>query len=195
MSSVTLTTCATSTSAIILAGGEGRRVGGQDKGLLRYKNKTLIEHVISRISPQVDDIVISANRNTEHYQSLPCSQISSVNSDETEQYLGPLSGIASCLPLCKHSLVLVVACDMPLLPANLLEKLLLGMHGKELSIATVNHRHQLALLLKQSLLSGLQQALSAHQLKLIKWVESCRYSSVNFDDNAGAFRNFNKLEY
>jgi len=57
----------TACSCIILAGGEGRRVGGNDKGLLPYKNKRLIEHVIERMSPQVTDIVISANRNIETY--------------------------------------------------------------------------------------------------------------------------------
>ena len=50
-------------SCIILAGGEGKRAGGSDKGLLLYKEKPLIEHVINTIKFQVDDIVISANRN------------------------------------------------------------------------------------------------------------------------------------
>ena len=55
-------------SCIILAGGEGKRADGMDKGLITYNDKPLIEHVIDAVSFQVDDIVISANRNIENYQ-------------------------------------------------------------------------------------------------------------------------------
>ena len=92
---------ATFVSCIILAGGEGKRAGGLDKGLLPYKNKTgknkpLIEHVIDAVKNQVDDIVISANRNAESYKRYSAHVIG----DATEDYQGPLAGIAACLKYC-----------------------------------------------------------------------------------------------
>ena len=80
-------------SCIILAGGKGKRVGGVDKGLLEYKNKPLIEHTINALTPQVDDIIISANRNIERYKDYAKKVIS----DESEDYLGPLAGIDAAL--------------------------------------------------------------------------------------------------
>ena len=57
-------------SCIILAGGQGKRAGGRDKGLVLYHNKPLIKYVIDVIKPQVDDIVISANRNINSYHQF-----------------------------------------------------------------------------------------------------------------------------
>ena len=51
--------------ALILAGGQGSRMGGVDKGLVQWHNKALIDHVIEKIRPQVSHIAISANRNLE----------------------------------------------------------------------------------------------------------------------------------
>ncbi|MCK4675972.1 MAG: NTP transferase domain-containing protein, partial [Gammaproteobacteria bacterium] len=44
-------------SCIILAGGEGKRVDGQDKGLINYNKQPLIQHVIKQVKPQVDEII------------------------------------------------------------------------------------------------------------------------------------------
>ena len=56
-------------TVVILAGGKGRRMGGQDKGLVSYKNHSLIKHVIDAISQQADNIIINANRNLQEYAS------------------------------------------------------------------------------------------------------------------------------
>lgn len=52
-----------SLSGVILAGGRGRRPGVRDKGLIMLQGHPLIEHVIAALAPQVDGIVINANRN------------------------------------------------------------------------------------------------------------------------------------
>ena len=134
-------------SCIILAGGKGKRVGGVDKGLLEYKNKPLIEHIINIIAPQVDDIVISANRNTERYKEYARKVIS----DESEDFLGPLAGIDAALPHCAHDRVLIVACDTPFLPGDIIEKFLLTHNNKKLYIAESGKKLQLVLLMHRSL--------------------------------------------
>jgi len=181
-------------SCIILAGGRGKRAGGLDKGLLPYEKKTgenkpLIEHVINAVNSQVDDIVISANRNAELYRQYSAN----VFGDSTENYQGPLAGIAACLTHCKHELVLVVACDMPNLPNNLVTRLVSEIQNNAISIATVDNHHQLALIIKSNMLDSVQQRLNNKQLKLIQWVESAPYNTVSFDDTPDAFVNLNQL--
>jgi molybdopterin-guanine dinucleotide biosynthesis protein A len=181
-------------SCIILAGGRGKRAGGMDKGLVPYKNETgenkpLIEHVIDAVKNQVDDIVISANRNTESYKRYSTNVVG----DSTEDYQGPLAGIAACLKHCKHEQVLVVACDMPNLPANLVTRLISDIQNNSFSIATVDNHHQLALIIKGNMLDSVQQHLKNKQLKLIQWVESVPYITVSFNDIPDAFANLNHL--
>jgi len=176
-------------SCIILAGGQGKRVGGQDKGLVLYKERPLIEHVMSTVKSQCSDIVISANRNMEFYKQLTAKVIC----DPSESYLGPLAGIAACLPHCQHERVLVVACDMPNLPATLVARLAADIDKHPVSIATVECQHQLAMIINRKLLISIQQCLDKDQLKLISWVQSVPYKTVSFDDVPAAFTNLNKL--
>ena len=50
------------TTAIVLAGGAGRRMMGKDKGLLPFRDGYLIEPILAALAPQVDQLIISANR-------------------------------------------------------------------------------------------------------------------------------------
>lgn len=178
-------------SCIILAGGEGKRTGGRDKGLVLYDNKALIEHVIERVKPQVDDMVISANRNIARYKEYGHKVIS----DPNKKYLGPLAGIAAALPLCKHQRVLVVACDMPRLPLDLVVRLSSNLPARSIAIASVDDHHQLALLINKNVLTSIQQQLDNNQLKLISWAKTLPCNRVSFDDNADAFINLNSMQH
>lgn len=180
---------ATQLSCIILAGGRGTRAGGADKGLIPYKERPLIEHVIEQVAPQVDDIIISANRNTDEYRRYS----NKVITDNDDNYRGPLSGIISCLPHCSHELVLIVACDMPALPGDLAERLLATIDSNAICIATIDSQHQLALLTHKSQASSLQQHLDKEQLSLIRWVQSLPYSTASFDGDTDKFANLNTL--
>ena len=176
-------------SCIILAGGEGKRAGGSDKGLLPYKDRALIEHVIDTVKFQVDDIIISANRNIDLYKQYT----NKVINDFSDNYHGPLAGITACLPHCKHEIVLVVACDMPNLPDKLVDRLTENLQNNSICIATVKNHHQLAMIIRKNLFDSIQQHLDKNQLKLIQWVESVQYATVSFDDMPDAFTNLNHL--
>jgi molybdenum cofactor guanylyltransferase len=176
-------------SCIILAGGEGRRVHGKDKGLVLFKDQPLIAHVIAAVSHQCDDIVISANRNIESYRQYADTVIA----DSSDSYRGPLAGIAACLPHCRHEQVLVIACDMPALPASLVERLAADTDSYPVCIATLGGHHQLAMIIHRSLLPSIRQSLDNDQLKLITWVRSLQYQTVSFDDMPEAFANLNKI--
>lgn len=179
----------TQVSCIILAGGAGKRAGGKDKGLIHYKNKPLIEHVIDKVTPQVDEIIISANRNQIFYKKYTDVVIG----DSTDTYQGPLAGIAACLKYCSHKQVLIVACDMPLLPDDLVKQLSQHIKNNKACFATVKDNHQLALLIKDISADSIQDRIENKQLKFIEWVKSIPYASVSFDDSAEAFLNLNAI--
>jgi len=176
-------------SGIILAGGKGTRAGGKDKGLLLYNNKPLIKRVINAITPQVDDIVISANRNIDSYKQYNASVIG----DTKQDYQGPLAGITACISHCKHKLILIVACDMPNLPADLSTRLTNAIENNAICITTVDGHHQLAMLINANVKDSAQKSLDKQQLKLMQWVQSLPYATVSFDDKPDAFLNLNHL--
>jgi molybdopterin-guanine dinucleotide biosynthesis protein A len=164
-------------------------MSGQDKGLLEYKGKPLIQHVIDSIRGQVDEIIISANRNIDDYRDYGYTVIQDID----DHYRGPLAGISSSIGDCEHDWVLVVACDMPHLPDDLVEKLSTGKDKSNICIAETDGRLQLALLINKSVLASLQHALKTEQLSLMRWTNDNDPHTVSFS-NAGSFRNFNHLE-
>jgi len=173
-------------SCIILAGGEGKRVDYSDKGLINFHNKPLVAHVIASIESQVDDIVISANRNIDQYKRFSPTVISDLSGRH-----GPLAGIAAALPACQHDLVLIVPCDMPSLPDDLVSKLLTSLGDNEIAIVDIENHFQLVFLMRRSLLACVQQHMSSEKYKLMQWVKSCSYVAINFDDSTDCFINMN----
>ncbi|GMR20853.1 MAG: molybdenum cofactor guanylyltransferase [Gammaproteobacteria bacterium] len=121
-------------TAIILAGGKGRRLGGIDKGLLELNQRPLIEYVIDSISPQVAVLAISANRNQDKYSGYGVDVIADLKKD----YQGPLSGLASVMGSVRTSHVLAVPCDMPGLPADLVERMTAALNNSGCNIAVVH---------------------------------------------------------
>ena len=173
-------------SCIILAGGEGKRVGGQDKGLISHENKTLIQHVIAKVKPQVDEIIISANRNLDEYKKYDYQVISY----SAEEYRGPLAGIAAALPSCKHDWVLVVPCDMPLLASDTVKKLSVGITDHDICIAESDQRLQLVFLINKKLQHSIISALKNNQLRLMQWVKSQQHQIILIT-NKETFKNYN----
>ncbi|MDH5611355.1 MAG: molybdenum cofactor guanylyltransferase [Gammaproteobacteria bacterium] len=175
-----------SVSCIILAGGEGKRVNRADKGLIELRGQPLVAHVINAIQHQVDDIVISANRNLELYR-----QFSPLVIPDASGRHGPLSGIASALPSCKHNQVLIVPCDMPYLPNNLVTQLLTDFEHNDIAIVDIQNRLQLVFLMRKLLLPSVYEHVSSGKHKLMQWIKSCPHSIVDFSDKANAFKNMN----
>lgn len=110
------------TFALILAGGLADRMGGEDKGLALLEGRPLIDRVIGKIRPQVSHIVISANRNLEEY----ARRSPHVFPDARQwQHFGPLSALctaANDLQLAAADWLLIVPCDMPYLPDDLVAR-------------------------------------------------------------------------
>src|SRR3990170_926524 len=101
-------------SGIVLAGGQGRRMGGVDKGLQLLRGKPMVAWVLERLAPQVGEIVINANQNREAYVRFGHRVVP----DEVGGFAGPLAGLHAGLAAVAHELAVTVPCDSPFLPAD-----------------------------------------------------------------------------
>lgn len=180
-------------TAILLAGGAGRRMGGEDKGLLQLKGKSLAEWVLARIAPQVDEILISANRNLETYRAFGYP----VLPDKTEGYAGPLAGIARGLLDAKHDLILSVSCDTPFLPDDLVVRLLNALHvgDFDLAVPIIGGTGQYAIcLMRRRVGANLAVYLAQGGHRLQEWQAGLKCTTVDFSDAAPFFVNLNQPE-
>jgi molybdopterin-guanine dinucleotide biosynthesis protein A len=180
-------------SAIILAGGRATRMNGIDKGWALLKQRALISHVIARLSPQVDDITINANRELERYAMLGYP----VWADTYPDFVGPLAGISLGLQHAQHQFLLSVPCDCPLLPLDLADRLLaaINQHQAEIAVASSHGRsHPVFCLCKKSVLPSLQSYLQQGNRRVSDWQKSLAYVEVDFTDTAQAFINLNTAD-
>lgn len=177
----------TGVTGLILAGGEGRRVGGADKGLLEFSGRSLVAHALERLAPQVDGLLISANRNLDIYRSYGHPVVI----DDSAERLGPLAGIAAGLRACPTPWLAVVPCDCPHFPRDLVARLMAGMGAAPLAFAATRQGIQPAFLLcRRDLLPTLYAALGAGERKLRAWCYTQGAAMVEFPD-ASAFANLN----
>jgi molybdenum cofactor guanylyltransferase len=186
------------TSSLILSGGRATRMNGADKGLVTLQQKPLIAHVLARLKPQVDEIFINANREIATYQAFGYP----VLQDENEEFIGPLAGFSLGLQHAKHDYVLTVPCDSPLLPFDLVERLLNGMTKAHADIAVASsdeNAHPVFCLMKKSVLPSLTEYLASGERKVSTWQKSQQYIEVDFSGHnlnsmADAFVNLNTFE-
>jgi molybdopterin-guanine dinucleotide biosynthesis protein A len=178
-------------SGIVLAGGLGRRMGGVDKGLQLLHGRPMIAHVLERLRPQVDDIVINANQNLERYAAFGHRVVR----DEIGGFAGPLAGLHAGLAAVSHPLAVTVPCDSPFLPADLVARLHAHLGANDLAVAkTGDQPHPVFALVRRSVAANLQAFLAGGGRKIDAWYASLKVVEVSFDDEADAFRNINTLE-
>ena len=183
----------TRVTGIVLAGGQGSRMGGVDKGLQPFRGKPMAAHAIERLAPQVDELLVNANRNPEAYAQFGHRVIA----DEIEGFAGPLAGFERGLAHASGELVVTVPCDSPFLPVDLVARLraALEREGADLAVAKTGDRaHPVFSLMKRGVHESLRQFLSSGQRKIDRWYSGLRVVEVSFDDEADAFLNINTRE-
>ena len=180
-------------TGIILAGGQARRMGGKDKGLIELAQKPMIEYVLNAIEPQVDDIIINANRNQTVYEGYGFPVVA----DEIEGYCGPLAGMASGIQAAKTPFVVTVPCDSPLIPDDLVQKLYSTMQNEDAEICTAHANGRLQpvfTLMKSELLPSMLDFLNNGERKIDKWFEKHRLAIADFSEQADTFININSAD-
>ena len=180
-------------SAVLLAGGQGSRMGGVDKGLVELAGRPMAAHALARLAPQVDELLINANQNLERWRTFGYP----VFSDDfggAGSFCGPLAGLHGALVRARHPLVLSAPCDSPFLPTDLVARLALALHASaaQLAVATTAGRaHPVFCLCQRALAPQLADFLAAGGRKVGAWHSTLRVVAVPFDDNPAAFRNIN----
>jgi molybdopterin-guanine dinucleotide biosynthesis protein A len=178
-------------SGIVLAGGQGRRMGGVDKGLQPLRGKPMVEWVLARLAPQVSDIIVNANQNIPSYEEFGYRVVP----DEISGFAGPLAGLHAGLKAVSQPLVVTVPCDSPFLPGDLVSRLNASLKNHDLAVAkTGSQPHPVFALMKRQVREHLEAFLASGGRKIDAWYAALKVVEVSFDDEADAFRNINTLE-
>ncbi len=180
-------------SSIILSGGRATRMRGVDKGLVILQQKLLIQHVIEHLTPQIDEILINANREIAQYQTFGLPVFQDVHAD----FIGPLAGFSLGLQHAKHDYLLTVPCDSPLLPHDLAQRLLEALITQNADIAVASsegNTHPVFCLCKKNVLPSLTAYLANGERRVSSWQKSLAYTEVDFSDCSDAFINLNTFE-
>ena len=181
-------------TGIILAGGQGRRMGTVDKGLQMLHGKPMVEHVLERLGPQVDALIINANQNADAYAELADPFGARVVPDRLGGFAGPLAGLQAGLFAATTPLVVTVPCDSPFLPRDLVARLREAMeeNAAQLAVAkTFDQPHPVFALVRTDVRDNLNEFLVGGGRKIDAWYRALTVVEVQFDDEAEAFENIN----
>ena len=176
-------------AAVILAGGQGQRMGGADKGLIEYQGRPLIEWVLAALTPQVGEILISANRNLDTYAAYGHH----VLPDTLPDFPGPLAGVLTALQAVDADWLLVVSCDTPHLPADLASHLLGAARQENLPLAVAADEarvHHSCFIVRTDQRDNLAAYLARGERAVRHWQAGLASTSVRFD--AACFANINQ---
>jgi molybdopterin-guanine dinucleotide biosynthesis protein A len=183
----------TNVTGIVLAGGQGRRMGGVDKGLVELDGAPMVARVLARLVPQVDEVLINANQNLDRYAAFGYPVVP----DAVGGFAGPLAGLHAGMTRAGCELVVTVPCDSPFFPGDLVARLerALESGGSALAVArTFDQPHPVFCLARRTLLPHLAAFLEAGGRKIDLWYSTLAVAEVAFDDESDAFRNINTAD-
>ena len=172
---------------LLLAGGLSRRMGGGDKALRLLGGRTLLEHVIERLQPQVDALVLNANGDPARFAGFGLPVVA----DSVPDFAGPLAGILAGLdwaaahrPDCPF--VVSAPTDAPFLPSGLVSRLMQGMDVERAELACAasgGQPHPVIGLWAVRLREELRQAVVDEGVRKVDvWTGRYRLATVSFSD-------------
>lgn len=193
---------------VILAGGQATRMGGGDKCLLEIGGPSLLDHVISRLSPQVSGMALNANGDAARFDAFGLPVVA----DSIAGFPGPLAGVLAGLDWAAEqgaSAIVTVAADTPFFPSDLVARFeaeAVGMTQPLVLAATPRGaektksmsrsgliRHPTFGLWPVALRDDLRSALEDGVSKVVIWTELHGGREALFDDT-DAFFNVNTPE-
>ncbi|WP_083917751.1 molybdenum cofactor guanylyltransferase MobA [Uliginosibacterium gangwonense] len=195
------TTCVTSTctetdhlprpplTGVILAGGASRRMGGQDKGLVPFQGQALVAWLVGALRPQVDELIIVANRNQERYAEFGCKVISDLRPD----YPGPLAGFEAALTAAHSDWILTCPTDAPHLPPDYAELMWAASQGRPTVAVIDQHWQPVFSLIERSRLAALTHSLDAGERGAHRWLATLNPQLVSLDHRSAQFRDADTL--
>lgn len=182
------------TAGLILAGGAGRRMQNRDKGLIPWQGEPLVAHAARNLRPLVSRLLISCNRNLDHY----CSFADDVIADDRGGYQGPLAGLEAASGQVSTPLLLVSPCDMPGVSPAVLARLRDALaEGRERELDAVylssgGREHYLCLAVRRAALAGLTAYLDSGGRSVRGWLATLDTQCLFVDLPQEALRNINQ---
>lgn len=180
------------TTALILAGGAGRRMGGQDKGLLPFIHNghavPLIQPVLSVLAPQVDQLIISANRHLSEYAQLGFPVVSD---EGHEAFQGPVQAIVHASRHALHDWLLIAPCDLPFYQAHWPQQLFLRQKQTRAAVVIAHDGQHLQPTVALIHRPCLAQRPCAPNARLSALLMAGRYALCDLSADADAFLNCN----
>ena len=189
-------------TGVILAGGRGSRMGGVDKGLQNFNGVPLALHTQLRLSPQVGELLINANRNLAAYESFGVPVWPDAAS--LGDFAGPLAGFLTGLERCETAFMMTVPCDTPLFPHDLVARLAAALEAEDADIAMAAAREEdgqlraqpVFCLMRSELLESVVRFTHGGGRKIDAWTAQHKTVLVPFGlpgDDPQAFVNANTL--
>ena len=179
---------------VVLAGGLATRMGGGDKGLLHLQGQPILDHVLARLRPQVNAIVLNANGDPDRFSAYDLPVVP----DSKDGFLGPLAGVLAAMEYAQesgHEWVVSVAADTPFFPRTLVDDLQAATHWPDAPVALAASldesenrfmRHPTFGLWHVSLAGALAEALDDGVRKIVRWTDSVGGVEVRFERSLGA---------
>lgn len=170
-------------AGVVLAGGQGRRMGGVDKAMIELDGRPLMAHVLERFAPQVETVAINANGDNTRFAAFDAP----VLADDEEDFAGPLAGVLVAMRWaksqgCTH--VLTAAADTPFFPDALCEMMKAQVNAPDTIVMAVGSGriHPVFALWPVHLADALYAYLRVENMrKILTFAERYSLVEVNFD--------------
>lgn len=170
---------------VLLAGGLARRMGGGDKPMRTIGGRTILDRVITRLTPQCDGLILNANGDPERFAAFGLPVIA----DTVADFPGPLAGILAALDWIATNrpdvpLILSAAADCPFLPRDLVARLYQALTEQDAQLAVAasdGQSHPVIGLWRVSLRDELRHALVLEDVRKIdRWTARYRLATVTW---------------
>jgi len=180
-------------TALILAGGRGSRMGGQDKGFIDWRGAPLIDAILEQIRSQTPKIIISANRNLDRYRARGYPVIP----DDTPDYPGPLAGVLAAMKQINTPWLVTLPCDAPYISPFYVNRLIKSIETAQANIAVCHDGERmqpLHAIISTDALDRLDAYLADGERAVNRWFSKNHAVLADFSDCAEMFTNINTPE-
>ena len=185
--------------AVILAGGQARRMGGVDKGLVQLAGRPMASYAAQTLLPLVSQLVINANRHAADYASMLPDSVSAIDviADSRSGYLGPLAGLSAALSHLPSQYVLMCPCDSPFLQQQLMIELIEGCQQADTDIAVAHDGKRLQPVfcaVNRRVEKSLNAFLDSGERKIDRWFLQHATAQIDAQHYLQSFRNINSFD-
>lgn len=174
-------------TAIVLCGGKGSRIDGQDKPLLKLGDQRMVDHICERLEPQVAEIVISCSRNVAIYEALHHRL-----AIDRELNQGPLAGITEAFKLVNTEWAFTTPGDTPYIALDIVARLSIDASRAGVAVPNVDGiRQNLCLLINAEQRQKLTEFHAEGGNAVKNWLDERNVESTEMSDIAPNFLNVN----